>query len=105
MFSGATDARGSAMGAGLVARGVQLVVSIIVLIIVVGVLFVMLDANPTNSIVSQVRDWARSLAGPFDGMLSFHSADVAIAVNWGIAAVVYLFVGGLIARLIGRTRR
>jgi hypothetical protein len=38
-------------------------------------------------------------------MFSFHSARVAIAVNWGIAAVVYLFVGGLIARLIGRAHR
>jgi len=26
-------------------------------------------------------------------------------VNWGIAAVVYLFVGGLIARVIGRSYR
>jgi hypothetical protein len=105
MFSGATDARGSAMGAGVLARVVYLVVSIIVLIIVVGILLVLLNANPTNSIVSQAHDWARSLVGPFDGMFSFHSADVAIAVNWGIAAVVYLFVGGLIARLIGRTHR
>jgi hypothetical protein len=38
-------------------------------------------------------------------MFSFHSANDAIAVNWGIAAVLYLFVGGLIARLIGRTHR
>jgi hypothetical protein len=100
-----TGARGLAGAAGLLARIVRLVVSIIVLIIVVGILFVLLDANPTNSIVSQVHDWARSRAGPVDGMFSFHSADVAIAVNWGIAAVVYLLAGGLIARLIGRTQR
>jgi hypothetical protein len=35
----------------------------------------------------------------------FHSANTAIAVNWGIAAVVYLIVGGLIVRLLGRTYR
>jgi hypothetical protein len=33
-------------------------------------------------------------------MFSFHSAKVAVAVNWGIAALVYLVVGALIARLI-----
>jgi len=66
---------------------------------------VLLKANPANSIVSQVHDWAHSLAGPFDGIFSFHSARVAIAVNWGIAAVVYLLVGGLIGRLLGRTTR
>ena len=64
----------------------------------------MLKANPANSIVSEVHSWAHSLAGPFDGMFSFHSANAAIAVNWGIAAVVYLLVGGLIVRLIGGTQ-
>jgi hypothetical protein len=99
-----TGARGAAMGSGLLARIVHLVVSVIVLIIVVGIVLVLLKANPSNSIVSQIEDWARSLAGPFDGMFSFHNAHVAIAVNWGIAAVVYSIAGGLIARLIGGTR-
>jgi hypothetical protein len=90
---------------GLFARVIQLVVSVVVLIIVAGILLVVLKANPANSIVSEVHSWARSLAGPFDGMFGFRSANAAIAVNWGIAAVVYLIVGGLIARLIGATHR
>jgi hypothetical protein len=99
-------ATGSASGAaGLLARVVLLIVTVVVLIIVAGILLVVLKANPTNSIVSEVHDWARSLAGPFDGIFSFHNANVAIAVNWGIAAAVYLFVGGLIAQLLGRTHR
>jgi hypothetical protein len=97
--------RALGQGADLLVRVVQLVVSIVVLIIVAGILLVVLKANPANSIVSEVHSWARWLAGPFDGMFSFHSANTAIAVNWGIAAVVYLLVGGLIARLIGGTRR
>ena len=92
-------------GVGLLVRVVQLVVSVVVLVIIAGILLVVLKANPANGIVSEVHSWARWLAGPFDGMFSFHSANVAIAVNWGIAAVVYLLVGGLIARLIGGTRR
>jgi hypothetical protein len=99
---GATGS-GFATGAGLLARVIHLIVSIVVVIIVAGILLVVLKANPTNSIVSQVHDWARSLAGPFDGIFSFHNANVTIAVNWGIAAVVYLFVGGLIARLLSRS--
>jgi hypothetical protein len=100
-----TSARVFGQGAGLLARVVQLVVSIVVAIIVAGILLVVLKANPANSIVSEVHNWARWLTGPFDGMFSFHSANDAIAVNWGIAAILYLFVGGLIARLIGRTHR
>jgi hypothetical protein len=84
----------------LLAHIVHFVVGIIVLIIVAGIL---LEANPTNTIVSDVHGWARSLAGPFDGIFSLHNARTAIAVNWGIAAVVYLLVAGLITRLLSRT--
>jgi hypothetical protein len=89
----------------LLARVVRLVVSVVVLILVAGILLIVLKANPTNTIVSDVHGWARTLAGPFDGIFSFHNARIAVAVNWGIAAVVYLFVGGLIMRLIGRAHR
>jgi hypothetical protein len=102
--SGASGS-GLATGMGMLARVIHVIVSIIVVIIVAGILLVVLKANPTNSIVSQVHDWARSLAGPFDGIFSFHNANVTIAVNWGLAAVVYLFVGGMIARLLSRTHR
>ncbi len=100
--SDGTGAGGFAMGGGLLARIVNLVVSVIVLIIVAGILLVLLKANASNSIVSEVHDWARSLAGPFDGIFSFRNAHTAIAVNWGIAAVVYSLVGGLIGQLLGR---
>ncbi len=95
------------MGSGmrLLARFVHVVVSAVVLIVVAGILLVMLKANPTNTIVSDVHGWARWLAGPFDGMFNFQNARTAVAVNWGIAAGVYLFVGGVIARLISGTRR
>jgi uncharacterized integral membrane protein len=102
--TGGTVTRGFAAGTGLLARVVYLVVTVVVVIIVAGILLVVLKANPANSIVSDVHGWARSLAGPFDGMFSFHTAHVAIAVNWGIAAVVYALVGGLITRLLGRPR-
>ena len=90
---------------GTLARVVRLIVAIIVLIVVAGIVLVLLKANVTNAIVSDVHDAARWLAGPFDGIFSFHNPHTAIAVNWGIAAVVYLFIGGLIARLLGRTHR
>ena len=101
----AVGARGPARAAGLLARVVRIVVGTVAAIIVAGILLVVLKANPTNSVVSAVHDTAHALVGPFDGMFSFHSAHVAIAVNWGIAALVYLVLGGLIARLIGGLAR
>lgn len=94
-----------ALGAGWLARVVRLIAGVVVLIIVVGILLVVLDANATNSIASAFHDAGRWLVGPFDGLFSFHSAKVAIAVNWGIAAVVYLAIAALIVRLLRRPRR
>jgi hypothetical protein len=97
--------RAFGQGAGFLARLVQIAATIVFAIIVAGILLVVLKANPSNSIVSEVQSWARWLAGPFDGMFSLRNANDAIAVNWGIAAVVYLFVATLIVWLLGGTRR
>jgi hypothetical protein len=89
---------------GTLARVVRLIVGIVVLIIVAGIVLVLLKANPASTIVSDVHDAARWLAGPFDGIFSFDNARVSLAVNWGLAAVVYLIVGGLIVRLLSSRR-
>jgi hypothetical protein len=96
--------RRSAVVVGGLGRIVHLIVSVVVLVIVAGIVLVLLKANPINTIVSDVHDAARWFAGPFDGIFSFHSARVALAVDWGLAAAVYLIVGGLIARLLGSRR-
>jgi hypothetical protein len=78
------------------ARLIILAAEIVAAVIVLGIAFVVLGANPANTIVSHVHDWARTLTGPFDGMFSFSSHTVTIAVNWGAAVVVYLLVVSLI---------
>jgi hypothetical protein len=91
-------------GSSLLARAVRFVAGIVVLIVGIGILFALLRANATNSVVSEIHGWGRWLVGPFNDMFSFHTARTAVAVNWGIAAVIYLLAGGLIARLIGRSQ-
>lgn len=86
----------------LVARIVMWIATVLATIIALGILFVVLDANPSNTIVSHIHDWARSLAGPFDGMFDMKNPKTELAVNWGLAAVVYLVVGSLIASLLRR---
>jgi hypothetical protein len=81
---------------------VRLAAGIVVAIIVAAILLRVLGANASNTIVRDIHDAGRALVGPFDNMFSFRHAKVATAVNWGIAAVVYLIVGGFIARLIAR---
>ena len=91
-----------ALAAGTLARLVRLAAGVVAAIIVAGVLLVVLNANPTNDIVSAIHDAARALVGPLDGMFTLDSAKATLAVNWGIAALVYLVIGGLIARVIAQ---
>jgi hypothetical protein len=91
-----------ALAASWLARLIRLAAWVLAGIIVAGILLIVLSANPSNSIVSSVHDAARSLVGPFQGMFKPHDHKLAIAINWGIAALVYVIVGSLIARLVSR---
>ncbi len=82
------------------ARLVRLVASVIAAIIVAGILLVVFEANPANDIVNAVHDAAQALVGPFDDMFTLDDAKAEVAVNWGIAALVYLIVGMLVAGFI-----
>jgi hypothetical protein len=93
---------GAAVARASVARAVILVGTIVALILVVGILLVVLGANHSNEIVKAVRSAAKFLAGPFDGLFKLDSHKATIAVDWGIAAVVWYALARLIARLILR---
>jgi hypothetical protein len=83
-----------------VARLVRFVASAIAAIIVAGILLVVLEANPANDIVNAVHDAAQWLVGPFDDMFTLDDEKAEVAVNWGIAALVYLIAGMVVAGLI-----
>jgi hypothetical protein len=82
------------------ARAVALIGTLVALILVVGILLVVLGASRGNGLVQAVHDAANFLAGPFDGLFNLKRHKVEIAVNWGIAAVVWLLLARLIARVI-----
>ena len=89
-------------GAGQLARILVVITSVIAGILVLGILLVLLEANRGNDLVDVVLDVARFFAGPFHDMFELDDRKARIAVNWGIAAAVYLVVGRLIARLLTR---
>jgi hypothetical protein len=100
----ATGAAAGAAGSGLllVARIIRAVTWGVVAVIVAAILFKVLGANASNDIVSTITDAARWLVGPFKDLFSFDNAKTAVAVNWGLAALVYLLIGMLIARVFAR---
>jgi hypothetical protein len=89
------------MALGL-ARLVRTLAGLVALVIVVAIVLFVVGANSGNAIVRDVHDAGQWLVGPFKNLFKIHHAKVALAVNWGVAAVVYLIVGHFIASLLAR---
>jgi hypothetical protein len=85
-----------------VARIVSLITSVVVGLIVVAIVLVLLEASRSNGIVDALVSAGEWLSQPFQGIFSLDSHKATVAVNWGLAALVYGFVGGFIARLLRR---
>jgi hypothetical protein len=105
------DAGAAAVGAAgagilMLARLVMLVATLIALLIGLAIILRDVDANASNTIVKAIHDGANFFAGAFTDMIKFNGRPkLAITVNWGIALLVYLVVGGVVARMIARVGR
>jgi hypothetical protein len=84
------------------ARIVSLITSVVVGLIVVAIVLVLLEASRSNGIVDALVGAGDWLSQPFHGIFSLNSHKATVAVNWGLAALVYGLVGGFIARLLRR---
>jgi hypothetical protein len=96
------------VGAGVlaVARLVLTIASLIALLIAIAIVLRDVDANAGNSIVKGIHEGANFFAGAFTGLINFSGHPKrAITINWGIALLAYLLVGGLISRLIASVGR
>ena len=90
------------------ARVVRIVFGVLATILALGAVLVVLrnNINENNSIVELVTNVADAISGPFsrdDGIFSFTGKNAEsknALLNWGIAAIVYLLVGRLIANAI-----
>ena len=85
-----------------VARLIRTVAGIVAAIIVAAILLKVFSANPHNTVVSDIHDAGAWLVTPFKHLFSTDSAKGTMALNWGIAAVVYLVVAHVLAGLLTR---
>jgi hypothetical protein len=105
------EARAAAVGtvgSGImaIARLVLSIAGVIALLIALAVVLRDVDANARNTIVKGIHEGANFFAGAFTGIVTFKGHPKReITVDWGIAIVVYLIVGALIARSIARVGR
>ena len=89
---------------GMLANVVDVVVAVVAVIIALDVVLVVLEANPFNDIVELVHDAGTWVVGPFKDVFSLDDHKLEVAINWGIALVVYVTVGRLVAGLLRRPR-
>ncbi|MGH3739024.1 MAG: hypothetical protein ACRDT6_26015 [Micromonosporaceae bacterium] len=66
----------------------------------VAALLVALRANSDNVLVAAMVRTAEFLDGPFADVFTFSDQVQQVLVNWGLAAVAYLIVGGVLVRLV-----
>jgi hypothetical protein len=93
-----------AAGAGILvlARLIMALASLIALLIALAIVLRDVDANQHNTIVEGIHEGANFFAGAFTGLITFSGHPKrAITVDWGIALLAYLFVGAMLARLVG----
>jgi hypothetical protein len=84
------------------ARLVRLAATIVVAFILAGIAIHLFDANTSNGIVSAVNDVAKWLTHPFRNVFDLEDDKARIAVNWGLAAVVYAAVAAVIVAVLAR---
>ena len=90
------------------ARAVRIVFGVLATFLALGAVIVVLrnNINEQNSIVELITNVADAISGPFsrdDGIFSFTGKNAAsknALLNWGIAAIVYLLIGRLLANVI-----
>jgi hypothetical protein len=81
-------------------RIVRIIGAVIAGVLALGVLLVVVDANEDNALVNAVLEVARFFAAPFRGIIELDDNKLQIAINWGIAALVYLAIAALVAAAI-----
>lgn len=73
---------------------------LIALIEVIYILMLLFGANQANAFFGFIRSMAEPLALFFPGLFNPGNYDLAVILNYGLAAVFWLVVTGIIARVV-----
>ena len=82
----------------VLATAVMYVALAVAAVLILHIALVVLDANGANPIVTAVRRLADKLVGPFAQLFTPQDAKQQVAINYGLAAAVYLAAGGAVSR-------
>ncbi len=84
------------------ARVISGVGALFALIEVIYILMILFGANPANAFFRFIQQLAEPLALFFPGLFQLGNYSLSLIVNYGLAAVFWLVVTGILARVIAR---
>jgi len=87
---------------GVIAAVVRWIGLLFALVLVIHVLLTVGSANPTNGITTFFADTASPIAVGFKNLFTPSDPKLFVLVNYGIAAVFWLVVSSVLARILRR---
>lgn len=88
--------------ANILANIVHVATGLIATIFVLHIVFTLFGANEDSGVVSFVYQVAKVLVLGFGDVFTPDDATLGLVLNYGLAAIVYLVLGRLVARALGR---
>ncbi|WP_181783420.1 hypothetical protein [Pseudonocardia pini] len=89
-------------GAGLLATVLNWIGMLIVAILVVHIVLTLLDANPANGLTILIADLAAYFNLGLDNLFLVEGPKLAVTLNYGTAAVIWLIITAIVTRLVRR---
>lgn len=84
------------------AAAIAVVADVAAFIIGLWILMYLLDANPGNDLVNFLHDASRWLASWSHDLFTFNDEWARVVCGYGLAALVYLFLGNAVASRVRR---
>ncbi|MEU7277480.1 hypothetical protein AB0A69_01600 [Streptomyces sp. NPDC045431] len=89
-------------GSAQAATAIAVLADVLAAIIALWILMYLLEANRANDLVQFVQGAARWLAGWSHDLFTFDAAWLRVVAGYGLAAIVYVFAGHLLADRLRR---
>lgn len=89
---------------GLAARLVKLVGAVLAMILVGHILLTVFEANPANSVTRLFAEYSSPLTLWFERLFIIDDPKLMLAVGYGLAAIFWLVVAAIVARLLRALR-
>jgi hypothetical protein len=90
---------------GVLASLVRIVTVVVAAVLVVHVVLVVASANPQNGVAMAVASAADHLTLGLGDLFAPTSPSLAVVLDYGLPAVVWLIVGVVVSRLVGALAR